>query len=348
MRLLAEFSHPAQVHKFKHVLRRLELRGATVKVLSRDKDVMLSLLDELGCDHLCISRARKGYLGTLFELLVREWRTFIAVLRFRPTLVLSAHSVAITHVAWLMRIPCIVHEDTEFATLQQRLFLPFASKIVTTTSYYKDWGPRQLRINSLEPLAYLHPSEFQPDPTVLSKYGLSAEEPYVVLRLIAWRALHDHGVSGLTPDDVAKLSTTIGASGIQKIVLSSENDRGNTPLVGAIKVAPHDLHHLLAFARLCISESITVAGESAVLGVPTVLANPLEAGHTRELERYGLIERILDKETLSERVGAILADEGIMKTKAQARARLLAEKVSFTDAFEDLLINLHRQYAGAY
>ncbi|ODR96816.1 hypothetical protein AUC71_04425 [Methyloceanibacter marginalis] len=134
------------------MLRRLELRGATVKVLSRDKDVMLSLLDELGCDHLCISRARKGYLGTLFELLVREWRTFIAVLRFRPTLVLSAHSVAITHVAWLMRIPCIVHEDTEFATLQQRLFLPFASKIVTTTSYYKDWGPANCALTRWNPL----------------------------------------------------------------------------------------------------------------------------------------------------------------------------------------------------
>jgi uncharacterized protein len=347
MRLLVEFSHPAQVHKFKNVLRRLEARGATVKVLSRDKDVMLSLLDELGFDHLCISRASKGYLGTLSELVVREWRTFLAVLRFRPTLVLSAHSVAITHVAWLMRIPCIVHEDTEFATLQQRLFLPFASKIVTTTSYYKDWGPRQMRINSLEPLAYLHPSEFEPDPSILSKYGLMADVPYVVLRLIAWRALHDHGVSGLTPEDVSKLSTTIEASGIEKIVLSSESDRWNTLLAGAITIAPHDLHHLLAFARLCISESITVAGESAVLGVPTVLVNPLEAGHTRELERYGLIERILDKNSLGERVSAVLADEGLRKGKAVARARLLADKVSFTDAFEDLLIDAHRQHVGA-
>lgn len=346
MRLLVEFSHPAQVHKFKHVLRRLELRGATVKVLSRDKDVMLSLLDDLGFDHVCISRARKGYLGTLAELLVREWRTFIAIFRFPPTLVLSAHSVAITHVAWLMRIPCVVHEDTEFATLQQRLYIPFASKIVTTTSYYKDWGPRQLRINSLEPLAYLHPSEFQPDSSILSKYGLSADEPYVVLRLIAWRALHDHGVSGLTPEEVAKLSTTIEASGIEKIVVSSENDQETPPLVGAINPAPQDLHHLLAFARLCVSESITVAGESAVLGVPTVLVNPLEAGHTRELERYGLIERILDKKALSDRVAAILADKGIGKTKAQARVRLLADKVSFTDAFEDLLMDFS-QHVGA-
>jgi len=347
MRLLVEFSHPAQVHKFKHVLRRLESRGAAVRVLSRDKDVMLSLLDDLGFDHLCISRARKGYLGTLIELLVREWRTFVAVLRFRPTLVLSAHSVAITHAAWLMRIPCIVHEDTEFATLQQRLFIPFASKIVTTTSYYKDWGPRQSRINSLEPLAYLHPSEFQPDISVLSKYGLSTDVPYVVLRLIAWRALHDHGVSGLTTDEVARLSTIIGTSGITKIVLSSEGGHGHTPLAGAIKPMPQDLHHLLAFARLCISESITVAGEAAVLGVPTVLVNPLEAGHTRELERYGLIERILDKKTLGERVGAILADGGIISTNSQARSRLLAEKVSFTDAFEALLLSAHQQHVGA-
>ena len=75
MRLLVEFSHPAQVHKFKHLLARLQNRGWAILVLSRDKDVLLDLLDETGLAHVCLSRARSGYLGMAFELLLREVRT---------------------------------------------------------------------------------------------------------------------------------------------------------------------------------------------------------------------------------------------------------------------------------
>jgi predicted glycosyltransferase len=346
MRLLAEFSHPAQVHKFKHVLTRMRARGAAVLVLSRDKDVMLPLLDELGIDHVCISRARSGYAGSFCELATREWRTFLAILRFRPTLLLSAHSVAITHVGWLMGIPCIVHEDTEFGTFQQRLYMPFAWRIVTSTAYFKDWGPRQVRIDSLEPLAYLHPDQFRPDANVLAKYGLSPETPYVVLRLITWRALHDRAISGLSDEEVVRAVGAMETAGARKIVLSLE--RGHADPLGAdgatpagaevVTPAPNDLHHLLAFARLCFSESITVANEAAVLGVPTILLNPLEAGHTRALERCGLVERILDVEAAVARACALLADPCVARERQQARARLLADKPSFTDALETLLL----------
>ena len=346
MRLLVEFSHPAQVHKFKHVLNRLRTRGAAVRVLSRDKDVMLDLLDDLGIDHICISRARSGYIGAFCELLVREFRTFLEVLRFRPTILLSAHSVSITHIGWLMRIPRIVHEDTEFGTFQQRLYIPFATQIVTTTAYYKDWGSRQIRINSLEPLAYLHPSQFRPDAQVLAKYGLSPDVPYVVLRFITWRALHDRGVSGFTDEDVSRIVDAVKAAGIKRIVASVERGRQNPVGVDAVTPAPPDLHHLLAFANLCVSESITVAGEAAILGVPTILVNPLEAGHTRILERYDLVERIIDVDAVVTRVGTMLGDSSILETKQRALGRLLAEKEPFTEAFETVMINAHRRFVA--
>lgn len=143
MRLLVEFSHPAQVHKFKHVLSRLQEDGVQVLILSRDKDVMLELLDGLPFRHECISNAQTGLVRSAWELLVREWRTLRWAMRFKPDLILSAHSVAVTHVGWLLGIPRIVHEDSEFASLQQRLYMPFASVILTSTAYYLDWGDRQ-------------------------------------------------------------------------------------------------------------------------------------------------------------------------------------------------------------
>lgn len=346
MKLLVEFSHPAQVHKFKHVLLRLQLEGVEVLILSRDKDVMLNLLDRLPFRHNCISRARSGVLGGAIELLVREWGTLRSALSFKPDLMLSAHSVAITHVGWLLRIPRLVHEDTEFGTLQQRLYIPFASRVITSTAYYLDWGNKQTRIPSLEPLAYLHPNHFQPDSGCLPKYGLNTSTRYAVLRTISWQAQHDRGLDGMTSNQVDGVIKRLLEDGYERVVLSDEACVLGLGGNRVVRPEPEDLHHLLAFASLCISESITVAGEAAVLGAPALLINPLRAGHTLELERYGLIERFADFEQALVRSGEIARDPDAAEDIWKARQLLLHEKSDMSqELFEILLEELRRSRA---
>lgn len=339
MRLLVEYSHPAQVHKFKHVLRTLVEQKHEVLVLSRDKDVMLPLLNATGISHVCISRAGRGLMSMAFELLQRELRTLWHFIRFKPNLVLSAHSVAITHIAWLFRTPRIVHDDTEHAQLQQKLYMPFATYIVTSTAYSKNWGKRQIRINSLEPLAYLHPDHFTPDPDVLLQYGLHPERPYAVVRFIAWQAAHD---VGLASQDVAKKRALIShllAAGADKVVLTSESSE-NVDHQGIVRIRPEHLHDVLAFARLCVSEGGSVANEAAVLGVPTVLVNPLSSGMFNELKRYGLL---CCSPTLDGAIQVCSELWGRTNTPAlwkEARQKLLREKVNMADAFSKLLLDL--------
>ena len=338
-RLLVEFSHPAQVHKFKHVFIQLQEKGVQILILSRDKEVMLELLDDLALKHVCISRARPGLLGGALELIIREWGALIHTLKFRPNVMLSAHSVAITHIGWLFGIPRLVHEDTEFGTLQQRLYIPFASRVITSTAYYLNWGKKQIRIPSLEPLAYLHPNYFQPDSARLEPYGLKTASRYAVLRVIAWSALHDRGLHGIRISQVQTLIEKLLALGYEKVVLSSEITSTEVKNSRVVRPDPEDLHHLLAFASLCVSESITVSGESAVLGTPTLLINPLRAGHTMELERYGLVERFEEVNAAFDRAKEIASNDNNQAQWHEARKRLLDNKSDMTKAFVNIISN---------
>lgn len=337
LRLLVEFSHPAQVHKFKNAFELLRQQGVEILVLSRDKDVMLELLDELSLNHRCISRARSGLLGSFFELLVREYRVLLHVLKFRPHLLLSAHSVAITHIGWLLGIPRLVHEDTEFGSLQQKLYIPFASKILTSTAYYLDWGNKQVRIPSLEPLAYLHPRYFTADASRLLSYGLDENTRYAVIRTIAWQAIHDRGLEGIDSVHVEELVRQLRSMGYEKIVLSSEEKLDGKLSKEVIRPAAEDLHQLIAFSQLCISESISVAGEAAVLGIPTLLVNPLRAGHSLELEKYGLLERHVDLHSALLRAVDISKDNDAINRWAGRRRRLLEEKSDMTQEFVEII-----------
>jgi predicted glycosyltransferase len=337
VRLLVEYSHPAQVHKFKHVLRRLMDEGHEVLILSRRKDVMTELLDDLGLPHVPLSTARPGLLGMAWELVIREFRTLRVALRFRPDVMLSAHSVAIAHVGWLLRRPVIVHEDTEIATLQQRLYIPFAAKVVTSSVYTKDWGAKQVRIDSLEPLAYLSPRYFVPDARVLERYGITSREPFAVVRYVAWKAAHDVGLPEPSDAERESLLTGLSIAGVRKIFLTTEQPFEPPPEADVIRPDPSDLHHVLAQATICISEGTSVANEAAVLGVPTILVNPLPSGLTSELERYGLMRRVGDLTEAGDVARSLIQDPVTRTRWRQARSTLLSEKADMTEELMSIL-----------
>ena len=142
-RVLIDINHPKQVHFFKHLIWKLQQRGDEVLVTSRDKDVTVTLLDSLGIEHQCLSRMGRGMAGLGFELVKRYFRLWRLARRFKPQAMLALTGVAIGPVGAILRVPRLVLEDTEHATLQQKLGLPFATKIFTGTGYQKDFGEIQ-------------------------------------------------------------------------------------------------------------------------------------------------------------------------------------------------------------
>lgn len=342
MRILAEFSHPAQVHKFKNVFQALMNKGHQVLILSRNKDIMIELLDDYHLQHICLSDANYGLGKMAAELLLREFRVLKETFHYKPDLILSAHSVAITHAAFLLRIPCIVHDDTEHARLQQRLYMPFATHIVTNSVYKRDWGKKHIIIDSLEPLAYLHPNYFSPDIEIPKKYGIDVSEPYAVVRFISWRAAHDVGINEQSLAERKRVIDRLLNAGAEKVVLSCENGIERFVRKNVIQIKPQDMHHVIAFSSLCLSEGGSVANEAAVLGVPTVLINPLQAGIFDELERYGLILRAMTMEDAVTKSINLLNSSYSHQKWQQARKRLLGDKVDMTKAMTDFILRLSK------
>ena len=277
MRVLFDIVHPANVHFFKHAIFALKERGSDVMVTARKKGITCDLLDKLGIEYTCISELGKGPRGLAQELVVRCGRLFAVARKFRPHVMVAKNAgPAIGVVGAILRVPRVVFEDTEHARLQRTVGLPFANYIVTGSGYLGDHGRRHRKYRGVWAQAYLDPEHFTPDPDILREYGVQPDQPYIVLRTIAWDAAHDIGQKAEAPDSITDIVNRLRAYG--RVIISPEGDLPDSLVAHKNPVPAEHIHSLLAFAALCISQGGSMASEAAVLGTPAIFCNPLRHG----------------------------------------------------------------------
>lgn len=342
MKVLLDIGHPKDVNVFKDVIKELQLRGHEVQVFARAKENTQRMLKDLGINyHLCPYYSNIG--GKAFGILVNDLRLYDFASKCKPDIFVSPGSPYSAHVSRLLGKPHIAFPDTEIAGLVMKLTFPFTDKIYTSTSFYVDLGPKQVRFEGYYELAYLHPKYFTPDRSVLDKYGL--KEYYIVLRLSALASHHDigaHGFSFGSEDELRIFISRLEKYG--RVIIFSETD--HWPLIAEheIDIDPAHLHHLLRFSRLYIGEGATMASESAVLGVPSIYVSNTRRGYLDELEeKYGLCYTIVDRDEAIEKAEMLLQDEGLndrWRIKAQRLYDNTTDVVSFiVGAVEEKLIN---------
>jgi len=333
MRVLVDITHPAHVHFFRHPIGVWRERGHQVLITTRRKDLTVDLLDRYGLDYEDLGPARKGLAGLGLELAVRTVRLCRRVRKMRPDVMTAIGGVFIAQAGWLCRVPSVVFYDTENATLSNLLTYPFCT-VVSTPRCYEAKVPaaKHRTYAGYHELAYTHPGRFSPDPQSLTKFGLDPAEPYVVMRLVSWGAAHDvrdHGFTDVTAA-VRELER------FARVLISSEPPL--PPALEPLRIAssPELMHHLLAYARLFIGESATMASESATLGTPAILVSTSLRGYTNEQEaRYGLTYTFSDpqhaqRQAITKAV-EILSDPGSKAKWAEKRERMLAEVIDVTD-----------------
>lgn len=294
MRILFDIAHPAHVHFFKNPARILQERGHEILFTSREKDIALELLDELNITHKPISRLNKNgsFIGFASELIKRDIALWKIANKFKPDVMAAIGGTFIAHVGITNRAKSLVFYDTENATLQNAITYPFASCVVVP-SCYGAWLPknRHIRYLGYHELSYLHPDYFTADRNIAEKNGLSTTEPTFLLRLVSWQANHDIGEQGWNTELLRSLINFIKPKG--KIIISAEG-----PLPAEFESLRYqgnaaEIHHVMAFCRLFIGESATMASESAVMGIPAIYAANTGRGYTDEQEsRYGLVKNI--------------------------------------------------------
>lgn len=291
MKILIDICHPAHFHFFRNPIKILRERGHEVLITSRDKDLTLSLIEGEGWPHTLLCPTADNSSGLLVELIRRNIALYRFVTRFQPDVMAAIGGIFVSQIGLIAKTPSIVFYDTENAKLQNLLTYPFAS-VVSVPDCYEGWVPKHtVRYSGYHELSYLNPDNFRPNIRLARENGLAEEGNTFLLRIVAWKANHDIGEVGWSPSllrgVVAKLA------GLGRVIISSETNLPTDLEPFRYQGKPSEIHHLMAFSRLFVGESATMASEAVVLGVPAVYAAKTGRGYCNQQEQvFGMLKNV--------------------------------------------------------
>lgn len=284
MRILIDIGHPAHVHYFKHFAWEMQKGDHDILFTCREKEFEIYLLNYYGFKYKSFGKKYSSITGKIFGLIEFDLKEFLTGLEFKPDIFLSAGSIYAAHASWLLNKPHIALEDT-FNFEQIRLYLPFTNVVLTADYEHPLRSKKVVKYSGYQELAYLHPKRFIPDKNILDELGVSENEKYVILRFVAWKATHDMGHRGISPEN--KIKAVREFEKFAKVFISSESKLPLELEKYKIKIKPHRMHDAIAFSTLFFGEGATMASEAAVLGVPSIILNNQKLLNTTEEEtRY--------------------------------------------------------------
>jgi len=341
MRYLIFTNTPAHVHLYRNLVERLEADGHDVLVLGRDYGCTRALLA-----YYDLPFELYGRQGTSFGSLVANApRQFASIARrarsFDPDVVFGRGAYA-AFAGVVTNTPPVLVLDSEPSDLAHAVSSRFARAVLTPAAFDGVLGSHHYRFEGLTECAYLHPNVRSADPAdgttgreddVHADLGLDPDEPFAIVRLNAFDALHDVGASGETRAARRRLLEELAEHATVFV-----SDEGGTLDFDAVPARPYDLHpgrihDALAAADLLVADTGTMVTEAALLGTPAVRfvdASEPEMGEFRELEAAGLVVQHTDFEAVLDSCVELLADEDADERWARRRAEYLADKPDLT------------------
>ena len=338
MKIFIDIGHPAHVHYLKNTIKILQSKGHTFIITARDKEVTFQLLESLGLEFYSRGKGATGLLNNIFYLVKTDWQLLKIAMTHKPDIFFSPASAYMAQVSKLMNKPYIGFDDTEHASLNQKLYLPFTNLILTPDCFNKSLGKKQIRVKSYLELSYLHPNYFNPDPEIKRKLGINTTQKLVLIRFIAWEAFHDRNKAGLSLE--FKINLIKELSRFCRIIISSESELPVSLKEYEFRFPPEKLHDLIFNCDIYIGEGATMASESAMLGVPAIYVNPLSAGTLIEQEHiYGLVYQFDNENGVLQKAIEILNLPNSKFIYHQKKLKLLSEKIDITAFFVWLIEN---------
>ena len=337
MKVLIDIGHPGHVHFFKHAVWELQKRGHEVIFAAREKDVTLQLLEHYGFESYTLTAIGNGRLGLYREFIQREIGLTKLIKQYKPDVVTGIGGEFVTPVARLFGIPSIVFTDSEPVPIDNLLTYPIATAICTPSCFEKNLGKKQIRYNGYHELAYLSPDYFAPDPNVLKEIGVT-DEPFSILRFVAWKASHDIGQKGLSIERKRDIIQTLKRYG--RVFITSETKLPEEFEAFRLNLPAHRVHDLMYYAQLFMGDGATMATEAAILGTPAVRSSSmaLNMGNFVELmNRYQLVYSYYDPEEALAKAINILELPNSKQIWQFKRDKMLTEKIDVTQFVIDNL-----------
>jgi len=329
MRILIDIGHPGHVHLFRPFTEEMMKRGHIIFFTCRQKEFEIELLKASSFDYKCFGRHYKSFSGKIWGLVKFNIQMIFITAKYKPDIFLSHGSIYAAQVAWLFGKPHISLEDS--GNMEQiKFYLPFTKVVITPDVLTVNLGIKQIRYKGYHELAYLHPKYFSPRNSILTELGITNDQEYAILRFVSWKATHDKGHKGL---DLVKKQELINylISKDLKIFISSEADLPFEFREHQINISPNKIHHVLAFARIVISEGATIASESGVLGTPTIYINSIVRCYNEDQEEnYNTVANFRTGNGVLKKVEHLLSEK---KEIHQFNHQMLKDKIDVTAFF---------------
>lgn len=337
--------HPAHFHLMKNTIIALKKNGHEVKILIKKKDVLEDLLNDAHMEYTNVfSKERSNTkLGMIWALSRRLIAKLNICLKFKPDILMGT-SAEFGFVSKLLKIPFVNlnEDDAHVAPLYAKTTYPYSSAILCPVSCNcGKWENKATKYPSFHELAYLHPNQFTPSREIANKY-IDTNQPFVIIRFAKLNAHHDTGIAGIDNNTAEQLVNAILP--IANVFISSERPLPPNLEKYRGKISPLDIHHVMAFAKLYIGDSQTMAAESAVLGVPFIRFNDFigKIGIFIELEEkytlgYGIMTN--NKKQLISTTLDILNMPNSQQLFQERRAEMLKEKIDLVPFLVNFIEN---------
>ena len=336
MKILFHLGHPAHFHLFKNFIHFLQTQNHTIFILIKKKDVLENLLKsaKMAYYNILPTGKGKGFFNLFFTTFTQNLKLFLFCVRFQPY-VMFGTSLSIAHIGWLLRIQNFNFNEDDFDVVPyySKLSYPFSKFIVAPdVCSVGKWKYKTIFYKSYHELAYLHPDNFQPDIKILTKYDLS-EKQFFLIRFSGLDAHHDKGIRGINRELALLIINHL--KNIGDVLISTEKKLNDCFLPFCREIDPIDIHHVMAFAKIFIGDSQTMAAESGVLGVPFIRINDFvgRIGYLKELEDvyhlgYGIKPK--NNNEVLEKIDFILSLNDSKEYFFNKRNKMLFDKIDFT------------------
>jgi len=343
MKILIKLNHPAHYHLFKNFIKQMKDRHY-IKVLIRDKDILSDLLeiDEVEYERIIESkkRSRGNKFSILFanlrEMLEQDINLFRHIKDYRYDILMGT-DISISHIGRIFKIPSFIFNEDDFEI--NKMFCsttyPYCDFIVSpSVCSVGKFGKKKIEYDGYQKLAYLHPNYFTPDIRTVNKY-INSDKPFFILRLVSYTAGHDieqkHG--GISEELLETLISILLKKG--NVYLTSEENLKDKFKKHLLKINPIDIHHLLAFSDLLITDSQSMTVEAAMLGTPSIRYNSFvgKISVLNEIEnRYHLSTgiHINESDKLLKQVNEIVENKDTKSLYLNNRNRMLDDKADLT------------------
>ena len=344
MKVIVAMGHPAHFHLFKNFISRFIKAGNEAKIVVTDKDILKSLLIESNFDFEIL--AKKENHETLFKKGMKIIRSSIAlkkvINKFHPDIIIGSIS-QIAYSTFFTNIPSLFfgEDDINYTFLQGIITYPFISKVVAPVNtkvsfFYK----KKISYPGYQKLAYLHPNCFIPNYEVLAKNDII--KPYFLIRIVGLEAYHDKSKGGITSEVLDIIIKQLLPHGY--VYISSENKLPDKYSMYKLRSETKDIHHILAFSKLLIGDSQSMAVEAAMLGTPSIRFNNF-AGRISVLEelenKYGLTFGIKATEPhlLFNKIDEFINNPKLKKEFEARRLKMISDKIDVTAFILWFIIN---------